>query len=313
LISFRYHIFTIVAIFLAIGLGIVVGNIYVQPGLVDSLRSRTESLRGDLSDLRAQVSGLGTQVAQLQRAGDILSELDKGGLAGVEVAIVTQDGADDRMLAQTRNSLDTARADVMAVLSVTDRMEAADGLARQALAQIVGLPAESDPAVLEQAAAALLAQRLANGATVSTGVSPQSDPLDQLLRGQFLRFPSGQPKVSEAALAQFGGKDLVVVVLDGGQGEPTIDPESFMIPFVDELVRLGSDVAAGESASTDYPFVPTLRADGPADGTRMVTVDDVDLTAGGAALALALERLVLRGVGGDFGIKGDVRPIPSLT
>ncbi|HEX7464254.1 MAG TPA: copper transporter [Actinomycetota bacterium] len=313
MISFRYHIFTIAAIFLAIALGIVVGNIYVQPGLVNNLRSQTEALRGDMSELRAQVGDLETRESQLQQAGDILSELDEGGLAGVQVAIVTQDGADDRMLTQARESLDTAQAEVVAVLSVTERMGGTDSLARQDLAQIVGLSAESDPALLEKAAAALLAQRLANGATVPAEAAPGSDPLEQFLRGQFVRFPPRLPKISEEALPQFGGRDLVVVVLDGGEVEPTPDVASFMIPFVNELVRLGSNVAACESSSTDYAFVPTLRLVGRAGGTPMVTVDDVDLSTGGAALALGLERLLLLGEGGDYGIKGDVRPIPPLT
>ncbi|MEW6059451.1 MAG: copper transporter [Actinomycetota bacterium] len=313
MISFRYHVFTIAAVFLAIGLGIVVGNIYVQPGLVNNLRNQTEALRGDLSDLRAQVGDLETRESQLQRAGDILSLIDQGGLEGVQVAIVTHDGADDRMLAQARESFDTAQADLVAVLSVTDRMGMADALARQGLAQIVGMPAESDPAVLQRAAAALLAQRLSEGAPAPEGTSPAHDPLDELLREQFLRFPPGLPKVSEGSLPEFGGEGLVVVVLDGGQGELTLDPESFMVPFVEDLVRLGSTVAAGESSSTEYSFVPTLRADGPADGIRMVTVDDVDLSTGGAALVLGLERLLALGEGGNYGIKGDVQPIPPLT
>jgi hypothetical protein len=316
LISFRYHIFTIAAIFLAIGLGIVVGNIYVQPGLVNNLRSQTEELRGEMSDLRGQVSGLQTRVTQLQRAGDILSEVDAGGLEGVQIAIVTQDGADEGMLAQARESLDTAQADVVAVLSVTDRMGVAEALDREGLAQIVGMSAESDPAVLQKAAATLLARRLSEGAPTpeETSPSPAPDPLDEFLQEQFLRFPAGLPKISEASLPEFGGNGLVVVVLDGGEGEPISDPERFMVPLVDEMVRLGGTVGAGESASTEYPFVTTLRGDGgPADGIRMVTVDDVDLSTGGTALVLGLERLLALGEGGNYGIKGDVRPIPPLT
>ncbi|HZP90401.1 MAG TPA: copper transporter [Actinomycetota bacterium] len=311
MIPFRYHIFTIVAIFLAIGLGILVGNIYVQPGLVNNLQRNADSLSRQLSEFRAQVDRLNTQVSNLQLAGDILSQVDRGGLADVQVAIVTQDGVEPPMISQALRSLQEAKADVVAVMSVTDRMTLEDSTSRQALARIVGMSAESDPSDLQAAAATLLARRLAQGPVAPAGSLPQSDPLDELLRDQFLRFPPGLPKVSESALPAFGGKDLVVVALDGGQGQPIVAPDDFMIPLVQELVRLGSTVAAGESASTDYPFVPPLRANPP--GARMLTVDDVDFSIGGAALVLGLERLVTLGEGGDYGIKGDVRPIPPLT
>ena len=40
MISFRYHLITIVAIFLAIALGIVMGATFVQDPLLDQLRER---------------------------------------------------------------------------------------------------------------------------------------------------------------------------------------------------------------------------------------------------------------------------------
>jgi hypothetical protein len=310
LISFRYHLFTIVAIFLAIGLGILVGNIYVQPGLVNNLQRNADSLSRQLSEFRAEVDRLNTQVSDLQLAGDILSQVDRGGLAGVQVAIVTQDGVEQPMLSQALRSLQEARADVVAVLSATDRMTLSDATSRAALAHIVGMSADSDVADLQAAAATVLARRLAQGPVAASG-PPPADPLDELLREQFLRFPPGLPKVSESALPTLGGKGLVVVALDGGQGQPIVAPDDFMIPLVEQLVRSGATVAAGESASTDYAFVPPLRANPPS--AQMLTVDDVDFSIGGAALVLGLERLLTLGEGGDYGIKGDVRPIPPLT
>ncbi|HZP90261.1 MAG TPA: copper transporter, partial [Actinomycetota bacterium] len=273
MISFRYHLFTIVAIFLAIGLGILVGNIYVQPGLVNNLQRNADSLSRQLSEFRAEVDRLNTQVSDLQLAGDILSQVDRGGLAGVQVAIVTQDGVEQPMLSQALRSLQEARADVVAVLSATDRMTLSDATSRAALARIVGMSADSDVADLQAAAATVLARRLAQGPVAASG-PPPADPLDELLREQFLRFPPGLPKVSESALPTLGGKGLVVVALDGGQGQPIVAPDDFMIPLVEQLVRSGATVAAGESASTDYAFVPPLRANPPS--AQMLTVDDVD-------------------------------------
>jgi hypothetical protein len=46
----------------------------------------------------------------------------------------------------------------------------------------------------------------------------------------------------------------------------------------------------------------------------MVTVDDLDFSVGGAALVLGLERLLLLGQGGNYGIKaGAMAALPPLT
>ena len=310
MISFRYHIFTIVAIFLAIGIGLLVGNTVVQPGLVNDLRNRTDKLSVTAEELRGQVGILENQMSNFQRASDILPLVDRGGLIGVRVAIVTYDGVDSTLLSEVQNALATARADLVAVLSVTDRMAAADDATRKQLASLLGMPPDADPTELQAQAASSMAQRLADGLPRLSGSS--TDVLDELLRGEFLRFPPGSPKVSEGALAQFGGKGLVILVVAGGLGEPIVPTDAFMVPLVDALVQRGATVAAAESASTEYPFIATLRSNPPADGAPMVTVDDADFSIGGAALVLGLERLLLLGQGGDYGIKGDVRPIPPL-
>jgi hypothetical protein len=59
--------------------------------------------------------------------------------------------------------------------------------------------------------------------------------------------------------------------------------------------------------ATAVPFVDLLRRGGP-DG--VVTVDDVDESRGGAALVLGLQRLILTGEGGDYGVKDGSEPLP---
>ncbi|MGH2672091.1 MAG: copper transporter, partial [Actinomycetota bacterium] len=86
--------------------------------------------------------------------------------------------------------------------------------------------------------------------------------------------------------------------------------EEFGIPLVRSLASLEVPVAAGESSTTLVPFVGLIREDGT-DGA--VTVDDLDLSMGGAALVLGLEALVERGEGGAYGFKDGAEPLPPLT
>jgi hypothetical protein len=315
LISFRYHIFTIVAIFLAVGLGLLFGSSVVQPALIEDLRRQTHGLTQDLSDTRAQVGDLEAQVGALQEAGDILPSLDPGTLTGRSVMLVTHDAVDPRLLSQARLSLSEAAVKMVAELSITDRMAVGDEPSREALAQLLGMASDTDTPTLQARAAEVLAQRLAVGAPRRAVTPSGSDILDDLLTANFLTATPGSPSISRGDLPGIGGKDQLVIVLSGGRGEPLIDPQLFFVPLVEGLVQRGATVAAGESVSTEYPFVPALRADGAAgDGTRMVTVDDLDFSVGGAALVLGLERLLLLGQGGNYGIKaGATAALPSLT
>lgn len=313
MISFRYHIFTIVAIFLAVGLGVLMGTSVVQPALIDNLERQVGDLKRDLGDTRAQVGELEDRVEDQQRAGDILPLVDRGTLTDVPVVIVTHEGVDGQLLSQARESLSEAGADLVAVLSATERMAASDDQARESLEEILGMLGGSDPVALRERAAEVLARRLVEGSP-RRGANPgQVDVLDQLLAANFLTTPPGAPGVSPGDLPDIGGQ--VVVVLSGGPDEPFAPPQDFLVPLVEGLVQLGATVAAGESASTEYPFVPELRSDDSVgDGTRMVTVDDLDFSVGGTALVLGLERLLLLGQGGNYGIKpGATGPIPPIA
>lgn len=311
MISFRYHIITIVAIFLAVGLGLLVGNTVVQPSLVRDLERRTNYLSNSLADRWAEVGDLKARVGQLERAGNVLRQLDNGGLTGVPVVVVTHQGVDAGLLAETRAALDEAQADTVAVLTMSDQMAAVDDATRQRLATILGEPSDIDAATLQRRAAEILAERLAVGPPRRDVPPPPDDVLDKLLTD-----PDGfltSPGITRDDLQRIGGRDEVVVVISGGQGDPAVQPKDFMVPLVEALAARGARVAAGESASTDYAFVGILRAV-PADvlqpGT-IVTVDDLDFPIGGAALVLGLERLLGSAEGGDYGIKeGATSSIP---
>jgi hypothetical protein len=313
LISFRYHVFTIVAIFLAVALGIAVGNAYVQPALVQQLQNRTDVLRSSLDEYRATVAEQDSAINQLTAAGDILPLLDGGHLAGRRVVVVTQDGADPDVLAQAARSLDESQAELVAVLSATDRMLPADGQSDPALADLIGLSSATPPEDVATATADRLAARLVTGPPRRGAQPGAGDILDDLLREQYLRFPRGYPVVSEADLADVGGQGEIVIVLSGSSDGLGLPPNAFAVPLVESLVARGATVAAGEAASTADPFVEELRANGDLDGSPLVTVDDLEWPIGGAALVLGLERVASGGDGGHYGWRGSAEaPIPPV-
>ena len=117
--------------------------------------------------------------------------------------------------------------------------------------------------------------------------------------------------VKAADLPTIGGDGQVIVLVAGGEIEPAVPPEDFMIPVAQGLVKQNTPVAAGETAASSYDFVGSLRDDGTADGKAMVTVDNADEPTGGLAMVLGLRDLLLSGQGGNFGFKrgaGDLYP-----
>lgn len=303
MISFRQHVVTIVAVFLALALGMLAGSAFIQPRLVDTLETRVDDQLGQIEDLRDEIGQLRDRFAAEQAFNDVaLPHLTAARLQDREVVVIAQEGVEDEVVDATRRALDQAGASSV-ILSARESLAAEDEVAQAALAELLGLPG-ADPAELPRLAAEALADRLASEGTGDT----DTDLLHALLTQGYLAPVDAN--ISDATLATIGGPDQLVVVVAGGPAEdPVMAPEEFSMPLVERLADLGLAVAAGESMGSVSPFVPLVRAGG-VDG--LVTVDDLDESRGGAALVLGLERLLLTGEGGDYGVKGDALPLPPL-
>lgn len=306
MISFRYHIVTIVAVFLALAIGLLAGSAFVQPELQRELEDQTAELQRANADLRESLTEVRAEVAALDGFAEAtLPYLTSDRLAGTQVIVVSQEGVEDAVLGQTQRSLVESGAEVLAVLSARNELASQDPETQAGLSEILQRP-DAVPEDLPSLTAAAIAERLALGNGIE---SPSEDLLNELLSAGFLA-PVGTG-VSEAVLQEIGAPGQVVVVLGGGSvEEPVLPFEEFGVPLVRSLSSLEVAVAAGESSTTLVPFVGLIREDGT-DGA--VTVDDLDLSMGGAALVLGLEALVERGEGGAYGFKDGAEPLPPLT
>ena len=302
MISLRQHVVTIVAIFLALALGVLAGSAFVQPRLIESLETQVDEQRQRITDLQDEVGQLRDQLAAEQAFNDAaLPHLTRNRLIGLDAVVLSQEGVEDEVVAETRGALEEAGATVV-VLEARSTLAPQDEEGQAALAELLTLT-ETTPEELSRLAAETLADRLAS--------EERRDPPDPGLLHLLLTegyLASLDASLSDETLATIGGPDQMVVVLaGGGDPEAVMAPEDFAVPLVERLADLGLPVAAGESVDTAVPFVPLLR-DGGTDG--VVTVDDLDESRGGAALVLGLERLLLTGQGGDYGVKGGAAPLP---
>lgn len=307
MISFRFHLVSLVAVFLALGVGVLTGTTVINRGVVARLESQTENLSGDLDALRREVGRLQADAEVWGRFGEEAMEpILSGRLAEEEVILVTQDGTSEESLGGVLRALEAAGASVSALLSAGPSLALSTDADREALASVLGLEPTGEPGVLAAAAAELVAQRLAEGPN-------GTDTLERLLDGDFLVVQG--PRLTETGLRGLGGPDKVVVAIAGGPAGSDLTPEAFLVPLVSNLVTAGIPVAAGEMAAgepQEPPFVTILRGEAGV-GPLIATQDNVDHPAGQVGLVLAVDGL-LQGDPGHYGVKdGASRALPEIA
>jgi Copper transport outer membrane protein, MctB len=300
MISFRYHVVTIVAVLIALAVGILLGGTFIDTGLANGLTNQVHSLVADRNNLRNSIAQLTDENRDLAAfANQWMPEILSGRLIGVPVVIVTIQGVDLQAVASARQSLVQAGVTELETVELTSRMSSEDPADRQALSEAIGLPGPPPPD-LDARVASALADRLLQ--------APPTGATDLLLQLQ----PTFLTIIGQPTVASIGLPGQAVVVIAGGNPPPSVSPGKVLLPLITALVERTppAPVVAGEPTDTGYPFVGLIRA---SDIDRqLVTVDDVDQVLGQLSAAIGLRDLIARpGKGADYGIDpGASAPFP---
>ncbi len=310
MIPWRYHLVSIMAIFLALGLGVVVGTTVINPGLVKTLNDQTDGLKRDVQDGLQERQDLQSQLDTMSTFSEqAMPYLVGEALIGEQVVIVTEEGVDAHAISEMRKALDLSGAEVITTFTVRATMAADSPPTKQDLATLLGQSQSTLADQLMLDAAQALADRLAKDPRSDLSGSP--DVLGELLSQGFLI--SSSPGISSATLDGIGGRGQLVVTIGGGAIDELVPASAvFLAPFVTDLIDAGVMTGAGEALAAADGFVTGLRsaADDPS-AAALVTVDNVDLPIGGSAMVLALADAISQGTGGDYGVKdGASRLLP---
>jgi hypothetical protein len=297
MVSFRYHVITIVAVFVALAVGILMGSTLLDQNLVHTLQNQTADMSQTISSLTKKVNDQQTQLQAAERfASDAMPSLLGDRLQGKQVVLLTEHGIDLATLNKVRQALagpGGAGASVQGVVVMNPSMALTDPASRAAAAHILGVPANTSTARLSQELARALGDRLASGPPTVTG---QSDLLQDMIDAKLVTLSD-----APGGAGAIGGADVPVVALSGSAPSMPVDARTFYAPMFEQLVANGIPTAAAASSTTASPFLDQIRADGGVDG-KIVTVDDVDLAPGQVALVWGLERLINGDNGGDYGL-----------
>src|SRR5262245_7291091 len=129
MISFRQYTISLVAIFLALAVGVVLGSQTLAADLISGLRSDRSDLRARVDDLSTRNGRLDAEAAAADRfiagsAGRILA----GRLAERGVVVFTAPDADPADVEAVTRGLETAGAAVTARIALTDAfLDASEG------------------------------------------------------------------------------------------------------------------------------------------------------------------------------------------
>lgn len=98
MVDFKYHVVSIVAVFLALAVGIVLGTNVLSGDVLQNLKTQTSDLRKEAQDLRAQIAQQQKQIAADESFARLIEPVAVAGqLDGYHIAVVTMPDASDNL------------------------------------------------------------------------------------------------------------------------------------------------------------------------------------------------------------------------
>jgi hypothetical protein len=315
-VDFRYHVVSIVAVFLALGIGIVFGTTAINRVILDDLSRNVSRLTAEKHALESQRQDLADQVDDADAWGKaVFPSLVEGVLTGERVVVLAAPGASKSVRDDVVKQLTAAGATVSGRLRLTSalndpaRAAELDDLVVRELPQGLRLPGQGASAA--QRALAELAYVLTESGGTSTAPPAATTRVVAGLRERGFVAVDGSTVVPARN---------VVVVLPGALPSPTPSPSESPA-----AAPVGVDAVAALSAVRTRPAVVAVApTGGSTSGTELEavradallkdlvsTVDDVDTVFGQTALVLALDDARRGGTGHYGNGVGAEAPVPT--
>ena len=307
MISLRYHIVSLVAVFLALALGIVVGSTVLQEGTVSVLRATSDRVREESDRNSRENVALKQELSRLQSFGaTVLPDLVRDRLKGRSVVLVDTDKVDSGMRDSVRKVLEDAGAEVDGQITFADeRLALGADADRAAMGRLLAADAGA-PEALRGELVERLAERLATPSAMPQDDSQRtSDMLTGLQDADFLAdLKLSRPMA--AGTDAFPRQGSIFVLLGpGATATAAVAPDAFLVPLADQVsTRASGPVAGAEAAAVprESSWVIALR-DNRAVSRRVSGIDSVDKVYGQLALVQALQGSLQQLPAGQYGTK----------
>jgi Copper transport outer membrane protein, MctB len=333
-IDFRYHLVSIVAVFLALAIGIVLGAAELQGPTYNILNHTTAKLQNEYDQTRGQ---LATAQAQANEGESYAQAVEpavlRDLLTGQRILIITEPGAQSSVVSGITAAAADAGASVTGQIALQPEFFATSSTTQDSLNQTnldvahsAGISLANSGTYQQQAVQVIASEILTNSpkppagqsgspqtGSSQTGSADQSSNAQTMLAAYassgFLNT-TGQP-ATQASL-------VVVVTPQNVPSDGSADPLAQVLPpMVTELAATSSATVVAGSSAGSGPGSPiaVLRSNNLAN--QVSTVDDADLASGQSVVMQALAILQGGGKAGSYGFAGNgasaVAPGPAPT
>jgi hypothetical protein len=266
--GFRYHVVSMAAIFLALGVGVIIGNTFVQSAIVSQQTKQVVTLQNQFTK---EIASRRNEVKQYSDFVAAYARQLENRLKGVHIALI-QTGDYPEALLNAREALEKAGATITSS-TVIDRhfgnwaTARLDDVLHQIRTAHPDLPSDSSALIK------LIATTVARGGT-DTDLAP-------LETAHLLKRDGDYTQPAD-----------YVIVIGGASQNNESRAESVDIPLITQLKELPPTVIAAEPYMADISYIPALRA------SEISTIDNVETDIGRVALVLAI-----KGEKGNYGVK----------
>jgi Copper transport outer membrane protein, MctB len=309
MINFRFHIVSLTAVLLALGIGLVLGTTFLDEATVDQLHNQLDGLETDLDAAQArndeQQSRISAFEDETEQLGIQLGErLYPGQLQGDPVLVVSTRGVDQGLVDGVVTTLAQADAELVGVWWLTDRLALDDESEVADLAGALGLSTD-DTDRLRRHLAVQLADVLFGAADVPVdpdeivdapdpGQTAPAEPpvLSRLREAGFVAYQL--PDGVDGDVVRLPPWELRIVVVDGADG--SVAARDVLVPVLQDLTTDGPmpvvaaqpTVLTGDEIDEDtQPHLVTEVRDDDTLAERISTVDNLDRVSGRVATVLA--------------------------
>lgn len=280
--SARYHTTSLIAVFIALAIGILIGAEFGGDALNSTRKDLEHSLVGNLQDARSRADELSGELGRSNEFAErVYPVLTRDRLAGRRIALIALGDLPGEITDDVKEALAPTGARLVGVGVVREPVDV-NGLAED-LAKTRFANLQSDPEALSELGTGL-GRQLVTGGT-----------LLEVVRGDLFSRASGS----------FGALDGVIVVRDQPEEMGAVQ-DSKADEFEEALMggmtatrtpAVGVETSGAESSSVSF-----------FQSNDLASVDAVDLAAGQVALVFAL-----LGADGSFGVKGSAdQLLPDL-
>jgi hypothetical protein len=301
MISFRFHVVSLTAVFLAIAIGVIVGTTYVDRAIVENLENRIDRVSENLDERRAQIDELEDQLEEVRAyAGASADFAVTDRLLDVPVLLLAARGVEEDHAGQLATLLRRAGARTPGIVWLEEGWDLADDEGRDRLAAAVGLTGSRSAEAVAREALAQIVGSLAAPVSAELAVDGGAAVLEAVVEAGFLAVDDlGDTSIPLTSLAGSGARVVVLTGTEAAEGPAAIAPKV-----------VAAAVDAGLPTVVAHAFA--ARDEGPDRGEdvwatlpeelrdRVVVIDDADAPEGRVAAVLG----VAEAAAGRFGRYG---------